>query len=406
MSLISMSKPISLTAMSAAILIALTGCGSDNDGSDNTVTKPDSPRFQNEVTWTVSGDSLAPNRQTCFDFDSGMETPCDADTWDIKFDNQMRGVNLWSNSGTSGEGNGGVFGLIDWSELKTYKNGIQDPNTNSDITHHYSADKSGGIFDSTMWYAYDLNGEHKLYPNNRVYLITSDSTSAMVESQVQQPIYALQIVNYYNAIGQSGHPTIRWIDTALPTQTKERTVDATSYDDWTYLNLTSNQVVDRLSDWHIAFKRDSIKLNGGASGDGSVGGFVAATPDGYYDDHGEPITAKFMTDNKQESLVTLTNTAAYDKPTSARGWVTDSNHSALNPSYSGTYPNLDFGWYIYNGATHQLLAKPMDSAQGALIRSAEGDSYARMRLAEINYPEATATQASSWVFTFDVQPAK
>ena len=40
--------------------------------------------------------------------------------------------------------------------------------------------------------------------------------------------------------------------------------------------------------------------------------------------------------------------------------------------------------------THQLSAKPDDIAQGALIRSNSGDSYARMRLTQINYPDATS----------------
>lgn len=404
------TKPKALSALSAVMLIALSGCGSDSDNSSNNgsvVTKPDVPSFQKEVTWSLSGDSLQPNTQTCFDFDSGTEAACDSDTWDIKFDNQTRGVNLWSNSGTSGDGKGGVFGLMDWSELSQYKNGMQDPNSASDITHHYNADKSGGLFEDKMWYAYNLNGEHRLYPNNRVYLITTDNTSAATNSSVQQPIYAIQILDYYTKAGKSGHPTIRWIDTALPNQVKEQTLDATSYDDWTYLDLkTGNAVTDSTKAWHIAFKRDSIKLDGGASGSGKVGGYLANTPNGYYDDKDEPIKTKFMTDNKVESLANLTNTAGYDKPASKQSWVTDKNSSELNPSYTGTYPNLDYGWYTYNGMTHQLNAKPIDSAQGALIRSSDGDSYARMRLAEINYADASSNQATSWVFKFDVQSAK
>ena len=77
----------------------------------------------------------------------------------------------------------------------------------------------------------------------------------------------------------------------------------------------------------------------------------------------------------------------------------------MNPAYTGVFPNLDYGWYTYNGGTHQLNAKPIDKAQGALLRSAEGNSYARVRLEKINYPDNTATAATSWVFKFDIQPA-
>ena len=95
----------------------------------------------------------------------------------------------------------------------------------------------------------------------------------------------------------------------------------------------------------------------------------------------------------------------FDKPISARSWVIDSKGSDLNPAYTGNFPNLDFGWYTYNGMTHQLNAKAVDSAQGALIRSAEGNSYARVRLDKINYPDSSATTATSWEFKIDIQPA-
>ena len=408
-----LTKTSALGALSAAILVALTGCGSDSDNSSSggSTTAPPTAMasFSQSAEWTISGASLNPNVQTCFDFDSDSEVDCSSATWDVKFDNQQRGVSLWSNSGSSGDGDGGVFGLMDWSELSAYNNGMQDPKTSSDITHHYNEDNSGGIFDSHSWYAYNIAENHKLYPNNRVYLITTDHTDPATASSVQQPIYAMQIINYYDEAGESGHPTVRWIDTAMPRadQVKTKTINATSNTEWTYLNLkTGNIVDDATKQWQVAFRRNSVKLNGGASGTGKVGGFVANTPDGYYDDKDEPIKAKFMTDNKEQSLANLLNVTDFDTPKSAGSWMVDSDSSDLNPGYTGTYPNLDFGWYTYNGMTHQLSAKPDDIAQGALIRSNSGDSYARMRLTQINYPDATTTKATSWVFKFDVQPAE
>lgn len=152
-----------------------------------------------------------------------------------------------------------------------------------------------------------------------------------------------------------------------------------------------------------------VVLNGGDSAigtkKGKVGGYLAATPAGYYDAQGKPITSQFTSDGSAATLADLTNTAVYDKPLSARSWVIDSKGSDLNPAYTGNFPNLDFGWYTYNGMTHQLNAKPVDSAQGALIRSAEGNSYARVRLDKINYPDSSATTATSWEFKIDIQPA-
>ncbi|MGO2226667.1 HmuY family protein [Psychrobacter celer] len=410
------TKPTKLALLFSSSLLALsmTGCGGSSDGSssgnngnsDNDGSTPpaSSASFSENATWQVT--NLAPDSATCYDFDAKAESSCDGDTWDIKFENQARSVKLWSNSGDSGAGMGGVFGLIDWSDLSRYTNATLDPDTGRDISLHYNEDRSGGVFTAKPWFEYNLQGNHQLYPNNRVYMVTTDSSSAMTDSSVQQPIYALQITNYYNDAGKSGYPTIRWVDTALPNQVQTQTINATSNDDWVYVDLKTGQSsTDKDSTWQIGFKRNDVILNGGDSGSGKIGGYLAATPAGYYDAKDEPIVSQFITDGSAATLADLTSTADYDKPLSARSWVIDSKGSDLNPAYIGSFPNLDFGWYTYNGMTHQLNAKPLDSAQGALIRSAEGNSYARVRLDKINYPDSTATTATSWEFKLDIQPA-
>ncbi|MGO3008837.1 MAG: HmuY family protein [Psychrobacter celer] len=410
------TKPTKLALLFSSSLLALsmTGCGGSSDGSssgnngnsDNDGSTPpaSSASFSETATWQVT--NLAPDSATCYDFDAKAESSCDGDTWDIKFENQARSVKLWSNSGDSGAGMGGVFGLIDWSDLSRYTNATLDPDTDRNISLHYNEDRSGGVFTAKPWFEYNLQGKHQLYPNNRVYMVTTDSSSAMTDSSVQQPIYALQITNYYNDAGKSGYPTIRWIDTALPNQVQTQTINATSNDDWVYVDLKTGQSsTDKDSTWQIGFKRNDVILNGGDSGSGKIGGYLAATPAGYYDAKDEPIVSQFITDGSAATLADLTSTADYDKPLSARSWVIDSKGSDLNPAYIGSFPNLDFGWYTYNGMTHQLNAKPLDSAQGALIRSAEGNSYARVRLDKINYPDSTATTATSWEFKLDIQPA-
>lgn len=64
---------------------------------------------------------------------------------------------------------------------------------------------------------------------------------------------------------------------------------------------------------------------------------------------------------------------------------------------------LDYGWYTYDGRTHKLSAKPESVAEGALIRSAEGNSYARMRLMEIGYADGSPSP-TNFVYHFDIQP--
>ena len=415
-------KTLALLIATSLLSLSVIGCGSDSDSNNNnnnsgsgdgSVKPPvSSTGFTETATWNLT--NLAAGTATCYDFDTKAESSCDDNKWDIKYDNTARQPKLWSNSGDSGAGKGGVFGLIDWKDLGRYTNATKDPDSNRDITMHYNADRSGGIFDEQPWFEYNLQGNHQLYPNNRVYMITTNNSDATVNSSILQPIYALQIINYYNNTGASGYPTLRWIDTALPNQVQTQQINAASNDDWIYFDLKAGKPTTKDGTWHIGFKRSDIILNGGDSAiginKGKVGGFLAKTPAGYYadkegDNKGEPIASKFITDNSAATLTDLTNTADYAKPTSARNWVIDSKGSDLNPAYTGNLPNLDYGWYTYNGMTHQLNAKPIDKAQGALIKSAEGNSYARLRLDKINYPDNTATAATSWVFKFDIQPA-
>lgn len=401
-------KILALVISSTILSLSLTGCGSDSSSDNNDSTPPVATSgFTQQATWELT--KLAQGTSTCYDFDMQTESACDGNTWDIKFDNETRSTKLWSNSGDSGQGAGGVFGLLEWSDLKGYKNATQDPITGTDISIHYNEDLSSGIFDKQPWFEYNLQENHQLYPNNRVYMITTNNSDAAVESSITQPIYAMQITNYYSATGASGYPTIRWIDTALPTQVHTQTINASNNNDWVYFDLKTGQPTTQNGPWQIGFKRNYVILNGGNSATGvnkgKVGGYLAKTPTGYYDNKGVLIASKFMTDNSNATLPDLTNTAAYDKPASASQWVIDTKGSNLNPAYTGNYPTLDYGWYTYNGLNHQLSAKPIDKSQGALIRSAEGNSYARMRLEKINYPNATATAATSWVFKFDIQPA-
>ena len=146
---------LALLFSGSILALSITGCGGGSDGSnsgntgngDNGGNTPpvSTASFSETATWQVN--NLAPEAVTCYDFDIKAESSCAEDKWDIKFDNQARSVKLWSNSGDSGAGLGGVFGLIDWADLSRYSNATEDPDTKRDITMHYNEDRSGGIFD-------------------------------------------------------------------------------------------------------------------------------------------------------------------------------------------------------------------------------------------------------------------
>lgn len=389
--------------------LCMVGCGSDGGSSSSTAEPtphptpstpdkdPSTKSFSESATWTVDGTKIG---DTCYDFDSQAEIDCTGKTWDIKFENQQRSVKLWTNSNISGPGNGAAFYLMPWSELATLKNAEEVP------TVGFKSDRGNGVFAQSPWAEYSLNGQHKMAPNNRVYLVTSNASDATTISTVNQPVYAMQVINYYNEAGKSGYPTIRWIDTALPTQVRTKMIDASSTDDWVYVNLKSGDITSKDGDWHVGFRRYDVVLNGGASGDGKVGGYVAKTPAGYYNEDGTPIKAKFMQNNMEESLADLTQVANYDISADGVPWIVDEAGSELNPKAKGSYPVIDYGWYVYKGNEgHRLFAKPKEEAIGALIRSGEGNSYARMYLEEITYADANSPSPSEWVFKLEIEPA-
>lgn len=163
------------------------------------------PAAQSTFTTTASftGTIPASGGELCFDFDADTTVGCDTATWDIKLGFVGRDLYLRSNSGPSGDGDGGVLGAYEWTELSTYTSGTTSPE-GGDVSKIYSADSTGGIFVDSSWYAYSLEGKHKLWPNYRVYLIDTDSTDDA------SPIYGLQVIGYYNEAGTSGYPKIRW----------------------------------------------------------------------------------------------------------------------------------------------------------------------------------------------------
>ncbi len=392
----------------AALVLLLAACSdsNNNNGDDGGEPTPTDATFSTETrSWVFalpgSGESL------CYDIDAGEEALCDdGSDWDLKITSGGRTVSFWSNSGVSGNGDGGALGLFDWTELLGWVNATTDPGSGQNVASLYFADSASSIFSQSSWYAYDLLGTHQLHPNYRVYLVDGNP------ADTSTPQFALQVVGYYGGSSgtTSGYPSIRWIDRAEPDNLREATLDATSHDAWVYVDLATGDTLDLDADtaadstaWHIAFRRSEIKLNGGASGPGTTAGFLGKTPEGFYDEDGEPVTQTFTSTTPEDTLDELT-AADMAEPARASAWVTDGTSSVLNPPYTGSYPQpLDYGWFTYTPTSHFLTANPEN---GALLRSGNGDSYARFHLTDISYANpAVATSQTTWTLEFNVQPA-
>ncbi len=397
---------LSVSSVLALSLVACGGGSSNNDGNSgetgngNTPTNPsdgggNANAFTEHATWKVNA---SPNNigEICYDFDAKAEVECKGTKWDIKFENQPRSKRLWTNSGVSGDGDGGALASRTslWNKIKAI------PDASGMPRRYVTADGTAGVFNNNKWYQYNLEGKHYVYPNYNVYLVSTDNSGTVSSySSPQIPVYALQITNYYDiGSGDRGNVTVRWIDTAMPNDVKSKSYNAMK--DWVYVNLKTGDTTDVGGDWQIAFYATGVKLNGADAGNGSVGGYLAKQPAGFYDAQGKPVKDKFIAKNNSETTLSdLTNVSAYNLPAGGAPWVVDQIGSKLQIPQTGTYPNIDFGWYTYDGTTHQLLAKPEDQAQGAVIRSGEGNSYAKMWLKEIN------NNTGEWTFEMDVQPA-
>lgn len=184
-------------------------------------------------------------------------------------------------------------------------------------------------------------------------------------------------------------------------QVRSALVEATSQTAYTYFNLTTGQKVDLTDeqaasskDWHIAFRRTSVKLNGGDSGPGNVGGALLVAQDDFYDGNGDYNANAFLNATPDSELEHLTGDL-----TPAQTLVKDRISSALDvpgEMQNGVY---DFGWYLYNMSNHQISGNDQTAW---LLRSGEGNSYARFRATSVSYSSASGMTAT---FSFDVQPA-
>ena len=168
-------------------------------------------------------------------------------------------------------------------------------------------------------------------------------------------------------------------------------IDASSYEDWAYVDLSTGTVLSLTAEqaaastaWHVAVRRTAYRFNGGASGPGDVAvGLSDAQPD-FYDTEDAPIGSVFQAATAAGELDHLT--AMQNEP---EAWAADA-----------TLPAFDESWYNY-GFADGVISE--NDTVGYFVRSGEGNSYARMRVTELDFPTRSGNGIQSFTFTFDVQ---
>ncbi len=399
------------TVSTLGFLLAACGGGSDNNSnSGGSITPP----VTNKDLFTVKGKEwvIQPSSNTsyCYDIDTQAQITCEGTDWDLKFAMGTRTPVLFTNSGVSGSGNGGaLYSPFDgkWDTLSKELDATQQGTLPSAawLVDGYSnafMDTANGGFNS--FFEYDLFGDHRMSPNFKTYLLTTDKGKTDTIGTVEKPVFALQVADYYKGTA-SGNITLRYLNT-LDSNVKTLSVDATK--GWAYVNLITGQVSSNSSGtWQIAFNRYNVQLNS------DIGAAVASQPVGFYDANGKAILDKFKDTTAVTATLTDLKNAVSAKITK---WGSNTVTSVLNPDFQGTYPNkLSYGWYYYyptlasaqaDGlkAQHVLGANPNGAS---MIRSNKGNSYARMHLKSIAYADPTNNaSATTWTFEFDIQPAK
>ena len=117
----------------------------------------------------------------------------DESDWDLL----LSGYMIQLNGGVSGSGGAGAWAVEEEFAAITDASDAQD-------SRQYRADGLGGVFaadadDAVKFYRYDLAGEHHIWPTFNVYLIRTG-----------EGVYKMQVVNYYDEVGEARHITFRY----------------------------------------------------------------------------------------------------------------------------------------------------------------------------------------------------
>jgi hypothetical protein len=150
---------------------------------------------------------------------------------------------------------------------------------------------------------------------------------------------------------------------------------------YTYLNLATGSVVDlsdadalTSSDWDIAFKRSSVKLNGGLAGPKGVVGYFTGNNAEAYDVNNAPVFSWFQAATAETERSDFESVTATQVPAD-----TDFKADKLVTAIRGDGTND--GWWFYHGAP--TFAVTAVATNWWIVRSSEGNTYAKIHVADL-----------------------
>ncbi|WP_108126177.1 hypothetical protein [Saccharospirillum mangrovi] len=225
----------------------------------------------------------------------------------------------------------------------------------------FSTDRMTNVLVESPWYAYNFNGAHKIFPNYRVYAV--DNTTDDI-------VTIFQIVDYYNDAGTSGHITLRHRDITGDANTIfENELDASS--STVYVSFTASgglTVVSESDDFDLSFNRTTVSV-----GENRETALVAAQSN-YYDSEGNPIKSVFI---DEDSADKPDNASDVMKETYLVGDLTFAADE-LDPAINRDGTDKVTGTLIPD----TNVANPENVL---IMRSAEGDSFAKVSFTNLTY---------------------
>lgn len=367
---------LSASILSAAL--ALTACGgssSDSETQASSETSTPDTSTETSVTEKVFSTSATEfiadftnESSVCYDLESQSAIECtdDSDVWDIQFSSDFT---IQLNGGLIGAGNAGAYGPSTYDALNALTNGA--------AVDEFIIDKEVGTLLENSWYGYNFDGNHKIWPNYRVYAIKSNGQD-----------FKLRMTGYYDEAGSSGFVSFDYQDISLDANTAMNSIaylDASAggfgaaTDDpdnkYTYYSLVNNAIVELTdneaqssSAWDIAFKRTLIKINS-ASRTAASTSALAASQDDFYDADGEGIAASFASATTESELEHFTEVT--QESLASLSFIADEEVLALS-GYNG--------WYNYDSSTHAISA---NTENHWIIRSSEESLHAIFNISEV-----------------------
>lgn len=334
-------KSTKKTTLAAASLLAalplIAACGGDlkPDNEDNAETTTEKVVTVTEggiSTTTVDASDKDAGVWVYFSLETGAEVEVtDPDTnnaWDLRFHR----MNVDANS--PHHGNGSV--LVAPMFKADYDSMTEAPAApvSGYITDSQGVDGMGGGNNrAIMWWDYDVS-DHSLAPLDFVYVIRSNAGN----------FYKLKVLSYYNAVGTSGMVSFKWskIDSPAEGARTQMTIDASSNEDWVYVNLGWRILTQEDKGWDLALRRTALRTHN--DGKKRLGG-AAPMPEG-------------------KTYATLTEAPTF-------GYQVDTEITPPHgEKYVGSVVMQD--WYNYDMSSHTV--SPKDDAE-YLVRGAYGDAY-------------------------------